>query len=174
LNGSVQAQCACHPTRRDTRLIAALFETIEVRARSRKKKRAPRCPPNVIQMTRRTVGAALVQPCHSAPHATGAATSLINRCEIPRTRGGTRQTPERFPRRTGSAWRSAARLLCHDTRCTQACPVRFAAGSHGGPSRRRCHRVRATSSRGLCQLVETEAERRQEKASLRTRRTDFG
>jgi hypothetical protein len=26
----------------------------------------------------------------------------------------------------------------------------------------------------LCQLVETEAERRQEKASLRTRRTDFG
>jgi len=27
---------------------------------------------------------------------------------------------------------------------------------------------------GLCQLVETEAERRQEKASLRTRRTDFG
>ncbi len=26
----------------------------------------------------------------------------------------------------------------------------------------------------LCQLIETEAERRQEKASLRTRRTDFG
>ena len=26
----------------------------------------------------------------------------------------------------------------------------------------------------LCQLVETEAERRQEKASFRTRRTDFG
>ncbi|WP_246217570.1 DUF2513 domain-containing protein [Paraburkholderia panacisoli] len=27
---------------------------------------------------------------------------------------------------------------------------------------------------GLCQLVETEAERRQERASLRKRRTDFG